>query len=221
MLRYHLLAIDHDDTAVDSTAVIHYPAHLEALRVLRPGLPRPSIEDWWTANFEPGIMEHLVHDLGMNEAELWREFEIWRSFTTSRVPPFFPGFRELLAAFRDRGGRVAVVSHSERENILRDYRQPGSVAFEPDLVFGWDHDPARRKPDPWPLQEALARLGAAAGETLVLDDLRPGVLMARAAGIAAAGAGWAHRVPRIRDWMRENCTVYFETIEEFGAYLLG
>ena len=70
MLRYRLLAIDHDDTAVDSTAVIHYPAHLEALRVLRPRLPRPSIEEWWTANFDPGIMEHLVQDLGMNEEEL-------------------------------------------------------------------------------------------------------------------------------------------------------
>jgi beta-phosphoglucomutase-like phosphatase (HAD superfamily) len=220
-MRYRLLAIDHDDTAVDSTAVIHYPAHLEALRVLRPGLPQPSIEEWWSANFDPGIMEHLVQHLGMNETELWREFEIWRSFTTSRVPPFFPGFRELLADFRDRGGRVAVVSHSERQNILRDYRQPGGPAFEPDLVFGWDHDPARRKPDPWPVREALARLGLAADEALVLDDLRPGVLMARSADIAAVGAGWAHRVPRIRDWMRENCLAYFETIDEFGAFLLG
>lgn len=220
-MHYRLLLIDHDDTAVDSTAVVHYPAHLEALKVLRPGLPRPTIEQWWMANFDPGIMEHLVHVLGMNEAELATEFEIWRSFTASRMAPFFPGFRELLCAFRDRGGRVAVVSHSERENILRDYRQPGSAAFEPDLVFGWDHDPARRKPDPWPAREALARLGVDAGEALVVDDLRPGVLMARAAGVAAVGAGWAHRVPRIRDWMRGNCLAYFDTVGEFGAFLLG
>jgi phosphoglycolate phosphatase/pyrophosphatase PpaX len=220
-MRYQLLFIDHDDTAVDSTAVIHYPAHLEALRVLRPGLPRPTIEEWWTANFDPGIMEHLKTHLGFGEAELGREFEIWRSFTTSRVPPFFPGFRELLVSFRDRGGRVAVVSHSEQENILRDYRQPDGPAFEPDLIFGWDHDPGRRKPDPWPVREALSRLGVEAGAALVLDDLRPGVLMARAAGIAAVGAGWAHRVPRIRDWMRENCLAYFETIGEFAGFLLG
>ena len=220
-MRYRLLLIDHDDTAVDSTTAVHFPAHLEALRVLRPGHPPPSIEDWWLANFEPGIMEHLVGHLGMNEAELAREFEIWRSFTASRMAPFFPGFRELMAAFRDRGGRVAVVSHSERQNILRDYRQPGSVAFEPDLVFGWDHDPARRKPDPWPVREALSVLGADASEALVLDDLRPGVLMARAAGIAAVGACWAHRVPRIRDWMRENCLACFDTIDGFGSFLLG
>ncbi len=220
-MHYRLLMIDHDDTAVDSTAVVHYPAHLEALRVLRPHLPRPSIEEWWIANFEPGIMEHLVHDLGMNDAELAREFEIWRSFTASRVSPFFPGFREVLADFRTQGGLVAVISHSERENILRDYRQPGGPAFEPDAVFGWDHDPGRRKPDPWPVREALARLGAEAGEALVVDDLRPGVLMARAAGVAVVGAGWAHRVPRIRDWMRGNCLAYYDSVEEFGAFLRG
>ena len=220
-MRYRLLLIDHDDTAVDSTAVVHYPAHLEALRVLRPGLPLPTIEQWWMANFDPGIMEHLVHVLGMDEAELAREFAIWRSFTESRVPPFFPGFRELLSAFRTRGGRVAVVSHSERDNILRDYRQPGGSAFEPDLVFGWEVDPGRRKPDPWPVREALSRLGVPAGEALVVDDLRPGVLMARAAGVAAVGAAWSHRVPRIRDWMRGNCLAYFDSVAEFGAFLLG
>jgi phosphoglycolate phosphatase/pyrophosphatase PpaX len=220
-MRYRLLLIDHDDTAVDSTAVVHYPAHLEALRVLRPQAARPTIEQWWLANFEPGIMEHLVSVLGMNETELAREMEIWRSFTTSRVPPFFPGFRELLVSFRDRGGLVAVVSHSERQNILRDYRQPGGPAFEPDLVFGWEADPGRRKPDPWPVREALARLGAEAGEALVIDDLRPGVIMAQAAGVAAAGAGWAHRVPRIRDWMRGHCLACFDTVGELGAFLLA
>lgn len=220
-MRYRLAIVDHDDTAVDSTAVVHYPAHLEALRVLRPGLARPSIEDWWLANFEPGIMEHLMRDLGMDETELASEFAIWRSFTASRTAPFFPGFRELLASFRDRGGLVAVVSHSERENILRDYRQPGGPPFEPDLVFGWDHDPGRRKPDPWPVREALARLGVPAGEALVLDDLRPGVLMAQAAGVAAVGAGWAHRVPRIREWMRGHCLAYFDAVDDFGAFLLG
>jgi beta-phosphoglucomutase-like phosphatase (HAD superfamily) len=71
------------------------------------------------------------------------------------------------------------------------------------------------------VQEALSRLGASAGEALVVDDLRPGVLMARAAGVAVVGAAWAHRVPRIRDWMRGNCLACFDTVEEFGAFLLG
>ena len=34
---FKCLILDHDDTAVASTPAIHYPAHLEAMRVLRPG----------------------------------------------------------------------------------------------------------------------------------------------------------------------------------------
>jgi phosphoglycolate phosphatase/pyrophosphatase PpaX len=220
-MRYRLLLIDHDDTAVDSTAVVHYPAHLEALRVLRPAAPRPTLDDWWLLNFEPGIMEHLVHGLGLAGAELEREFAIWRAFTAGTVPPFYAGVPGLLDAFRARGGRVVVVSHSERHNILRDYAQPGGPADAPDLVFGWDDDPARRKPAPWPVREALARLGVPPAEALVVDDLRPGVLMARGAGVDAVGAGWAHRVPRIRDWMRDNCLAVFDTVADLGAFLLA
>jgi len=39
--------------------------------------------------------------------------------------------------------------------------------------------------------------------------------------VAAAGAGWAHRVPRIRDWMREHCLACFDTVGELGAFLLA
>jgi phosphoglycolate phosphatase/pyrophosphatase PpaX len=41
-LRYRCLLVDHDDTAVDSTSAVHYPAHLEALRELRPGRTPPT-----------------------------------------------------------------------------------------------------------------------------------------------------------------------------------
>jgi hypothetical protein len=43
-LTYRCILIDHDDTAVDSTALVHYPAHLEALRELRPQRTTPTIE---------------------------------------------------------------------------------------------------------------------------------------------------------------------------------
>jgi hypothetical protein len=39
--------------------------------------------------------------------------------------------------------------------------------------------------------------------------------------VDAAGAGWAHRVPLIREWMRGNCLAVFDTVEAFGAFLLG
>ncbi|HUJ73204.1 MAG TPA: HAD hydrolase-like protein, partial [bacterium] len=191
-LRYRCVLVDHDDTAVDSTTEIHYPAHVESLRVLRPGRTPPTSDQWILHNFH-GIMEYLEQDLGLSREELDRELVIWRSFSTTRVPSFFPGFLALLADFRAAGGRVAVVSHSEADVIASHYRGADGPRVEPDLIFGWDNDAARRKPSAWPVMEALRRFGCAPAEALVVDDLKPGILMARAAGVDFAAAGWAHR----------------------------
>ena len=46
-LRYRLLLLDHDDTTVDSTASIHYPAHVESVRALRPDLEPCTLREWF------------------------------------------------------------------------------------------------------------------------------------------------------------------------------
>ena len=65
-VRFRCILIDHDDTAVDSTAATHYPAHLEALRVLRPGRTPPTKEEFLLRNFH-GIMDYLAGELGLDE----------------------------------------------------------------------------------------------------------------------------------------------------------
>jgi beta-phosphoglucomutase-like phosphatase (HAD superfamily) len=218
-LRYRCILIDHDDTAVDSTSAIHYPAHLDALRALRPQRTPPTREEWLVLNFH-GIMEYLVGELGLTTEEQTIEFEIWRKWTTSTVPPFFPGFLELLGEYRDRGGKVAVISHSEADVIEAHYKAAAG-SFLPDLVFGWDHDPARRKPSPWPVNEALRAFGCPPEAALIVDDLKPGVLMAEATGVAFAAAGWSHRVAEIELYMREHCIAYCSRVEDLRGLLLG
>jgi beta-phosphoglucomutase-like phosphatase (HAD superfamily) len=218
--RYRCILIDHDDTAVDSTTVVHYPAHLEALRVLRPGRTPPTVDQWLLRNFH-GIMEYLAGDLAMTREELATEFEIWRSFTTTRVPPFFPGFLDLLEDYHAEGGKVAVISHSEVEVIEQHYRAARTPPFLPDVIFGWEHDAARRKPSPWPVQEALRVLGCAAAEALIVDDLKPGVLMARASGVAIAAAGWSYQVDEIEQYMRSQADMYCSRIDDLRAILLA
>lgn len=219
-LRYTCLIIDHDDTAVDSSEEIHYPAHLEMMRRLRPQLSPVTLDQWFQKNFDPGVVRFLVDELGLTKEELIQEFEIWRSFTSSRIPHFYPGVLDLLRWFRSRGGKIAVVSHSERDLIERDYRSASPEdPIIPDLIFGWDHDESRRKPHPWPALETLARFGCGAEEAIILDDLKPGVLMGQASGVAVAAAGWGHRIPAIRAYMERNCLGYFEAVADFAAYL--
>ncbi|HUX14143.1 MAG TPA: HAD family phosphatase [Spirochaetia bacterium] len=221
-LRYRCLIIDHDDTAVDSTAEIHYPAHVEMMQKLRPGLPPVTLDQWFEKNFDPGVMSFLEDELGLSREELAEEFEIWRAYTSVRIPHFYPGMLDLLRWFRDQGGKIAVVSHSEKDLIERDYLSASDGSpFVPDLIFGWNHDETRRKPHPWPALESLSAFGCAPGEAIILDDLKPGVLMGQASGIAVAGAGWGHRIPKIRRYMEQSCVAYFTTVPEFGRFLRG
>jgi len=206
---------------VDSTATVHYPAHVRGMELLRPGQAPVDLDTWFCRNFDPGILPFLTEEIGFTPHEMSIEYDIWREFTTTRTPHFFPGFLETLAEFKARGGRVVVASHSETETILANYHAAGNGSgVLPDLIFGWELPLEQRKPAPYPVLETMRRLGVARDEVLVLDDLKPGIEMARAAGVAAAAAGWSHDIPVIREWMKRECVAYFATVAEFAAFVL-
>jgi len=220
--RYRCLILDHDDTAVDSTAQIHYPAHVEVMKRIRPHVPPVDLENWFRKNFDPGIMTFLTAELGFNHEELKIEFDIWRDFNLTRTPDFFPGFIELLQEFREKGGFVTIVSHSEVDVIDRHYRSKvNGEAFLPDAIFGWSNDETKRKPSPWPVQQILERFDLAPEDVLIVDDLKPGVMMAKAAGVEVAAAGWSHQIPEIQAYMQDHCDVYCTSVEQLRSYVLN
>jgi beta-phosphoglucomutase-like phosphatase (HAD superfamily) len=213
--------IDHDDTAVDSTRRVHYPAHVRSMEVLRPGSPPIDLDTWFAKNCDPGIMGFLVEELGLTPDELAVENDIWREFTARETPRFYPGFLEALADYKAHGGRVVVVSHSESRVIRNHYEAAnGGRGVVPDLVFGWELGADRRKPSPYPVLETIRRLGLDPRDLLVVDDLKPGVVMAQAAGVDAAAAGWAHDIPSIREFMTGACVAYLATVPEFAEFIL-
>lgn len=220
-MRYRCLILDHDDTAVDSTRRVHHPAHRRAMQVLRPGSEPADLETWFAKNFDPGILSYLKDELGFSDQELALEEEIWRGFTSKELPCFYPGFVEALAAYRERGGSIVVASHSE-ERVIRGHYRAGCNGHpvEPDLVFGWELGQDRRKPNPYPVLETLRRLDLAPSDVLVVDDLKPGIDMAMAAGVDAAAAGWSHDIPEIREFMREHCVTTFDRVAEFAEFIL-
>ena len=221
-LRFPCLVLDHDDTAVDSTAVIHHPAHVEVMKQLRPNEIPVNLENWFRKNFDPGIMDFLKSELKFDEDEITLEYKIWRDYTESIIPEFYPGFLETLREYRERGGLVAVVSHSECDIIGKHYETAtNGNLFLPDIVFGWTTDESKRKPHPYPVQQILQKYDLKAEDVLVVDDLKPGVEMARSAGVPVAAAGWSHQIDEIRDFMKDNCDYFFEQVEEFSQFILG
>ncbi len=215
-MRFQCLVMDHDDTTVNSTATIHFPSFLAYLEQVRPGL-HYTLDDYFRKNFDPGVMALFTGELGFSEEELEGEFRFWQDWVRTRVPKAYPGIREILQRHRDAGGKIAVVSHSMRENIERDYRENGLP--EPDLIFGWEQPPERRKPEAWPLQQIMKTFSLPPEELLMVDDLKPGYDMARRCGVPFAAAGWANDIPEIEQFMRRNCDFYCKTVADLDRLL--
>ena len=210
------LVLDHDDTIVNSTATIHYPAFVAFMKIHRPDI-HLSLEDYFSLNFDPGVIPLFRDICGLNEEEILMEEQFWHNYVKDHISDVYEGLPEILWKHKKNGGLICVVSHSYSEFIQRDYAHGGLPA--PDLIFGWDTEPEKRKPSPYSLYEIQKRFGLKPEQLLVLDDLKPGYDMARAAGVPFAAAGWANRIPEIETFMRSRSPLYFKTVREFGEWL--
>ena len=215
-LRYRCLVLDHDDTVVNSTATVHYPSFVTYMAEYHPEV-HLTLEEYFRYNFDPGVIPMFTEICGLSPEEMAHEEAWWNEYVKHHVPQAYPGMRELLETHRARGGIITVVSHSFSENILRDYRENNLP--EPDQVFGWEYPPEQRKPSPWALRRIMERWHLRPEELLVLDDLKPGYDMARAAGVPFAAAGWANDIPQIERFLRQHCSVYLKTVAELADYL--
>lgn len=217
-MKYKCLVLDHDDTVVASTEIIHYPSFIEYLKLTRPHLvANYTLESFLAKNFSPGILELLVEEVGLNEEELAEEEKYWADFVESHTPKAYEGMAEIITRFRAEGGIVAVDSHSFTRYIERDYKE--NALPSPDVIFGWDIPKEKRKPAPDTIFELMSRYNLAPEEILVVDDLKPGYDMARAAGVDFACAGWAYSVPEIESFMRQNCDYYLKSVKELYKLL--
>lgn len=217
-LKYRCIILDHDDTVVKSTPEIHYPSFLQTLSVIRPEDKPLSLEEFVGYCFSPGFSELCTDIMKFTKEEQEYQYKVWKSYTQSRIPYFYEGLPELINKFKSLGGILTVVSHSEKEQIERDYKLRCGIV--PDMIFGWEDEPAKRKPSPYPVKEILRAFNLDKSEALVVDDLKPGFVMAKSCNVDFAGAGWSHKIQSIIDYMNSNADYYFSSVEEFGKFLI-
>lgn len=216
MLKYPCLVLDHDDTTVNSTATVHYPCFVEYMEKYFPDV-HLTLEEYFRYNFDPGVVEMFTKICGMTWEQMLDEESYWKEYVRHHVPKAYPGIREILLEQKKRGGKICVVSHSFTENILRDYRE--NDLPEPDLIFGWESPPEQRKPSVYPLEQIMKAFSMKPEELLVVDDLKPGYDMAKAAGVPFAAAGWANDIEPIEQFMRKNCGLYFKKVKYLRDWL--
>lgn len=132
--------------------------------------------------------------LGIDAATLGAEVDDWMHRRPGRYMRWFRR-RELLAeiaAFRDTGGRTALVSDYPARAKLRAL--DATALFDLVVASGEPGGPQRLKPDPDGYRRAALGLGVAPERCLVIGD-RPELdgVAARAAGMAFRAVGSAAR----------------------------
>ena len=215
-MKYPCLLIDHDDTVVDSTRDLHYPSFCAYLKTVRPDL-HYTFDEYLQKNFDPGFAPFCYSEIGLTEEQMQQELLFWKEYIRNKIPSAYPGIREILTAHQKNGGRFFVVSHSLSDTILRDYQKNGLPL--PDGIFGWELPEEQRKPHLYPIQAIREQYGYSHKEMLMVDDLKPGLSMARAGGIAFAAAGWAYDIVSIRQFMQQHCDFYLSKVEDLSRLL--
>lgn len=214
-MKYRCLIFDHDDTTVNSTAKIHYPSFVEFMKIYRPGI-HYSLDDYVRYNFHPGVIEFFSRICALSPKELEEEQQFWFEFAQNHTADAFSGIKEIMDIQRANGGIIAVISHSFAENILKDYRYNNLP--EPDIIFGWEQPKEERKPSPIPVQKIMQKYDLKPEEVLVIDDLKPGLDMARAAGVTFAAACWCFDIPENEEYMRQNADYVFKSVEQLKIH---
>lgn len=217
MLKFPCLILDHDDTVVQSEATVNYPFFVEFLKEYRPGMTITARE-YISDCYSPGYIEMCRNRFGFTDEELDIEYRSWKEHIKSHSPAPFPGMDRLLRRFQEAGGVIIVASQSAQENILRDYRL--HFGLEPDEIFGWDLDPAHRKPNPYAIEQAAKICGFSKEQMLLIDDMKTAVQMARNGGIKIAFAGWGRKdFPAICQEMEMLCDFSFYSTKDLEKFL--
>ena len=215
-MKYKCLILDHDDTTVNSTVEVNYPALLDTLSHLRPDI-HPGYEEFMDQCFEPGFFEYCTQILAMNGDEMRYEYNNWKKFVADITPSACPGMARIIERHRAAGGIVCTVSHSESENILRDWKANFNSA--PDAIYGWEAGEGKRKPHPFPVLDIAEKYSLDLSDILVIDDLKHGFDMAKNAGVKFAAALWAQPSKLCREFMKNNADVCFYDTAELERYL--
>lgn len=220
MLKYPCLVLDHDDTVVASEASVNYPCFLLVLDRFRPGAERLDADSFTRWCFDPGFAELLRMKYHFTDQEMKDEFQMWVDYAADRVPPAYPGIREIILRQKAEGGKVCVVSHSSKYNIRRDYET--HFGIQPDMIFSWEDPQEKRKPSTYPLETIMKTYSFSPDQLLMVDDLKPGRDMAKSAGVEIAYAGWSREsVPEIGALMRSWCDYSFDTPRQLEEFLFG
>lgn len=217
MLKYKCVVLDHDDTFVQSSIAIHYPAFVEVMKTLRPQ-QHYTFDEYRLICFNPGIRQYYRDSLLFNQSELDYSETLWRNMVEATVPLPYEGIVEVLKDYKELGGLITVNSHSHTSFIERDYQM--WLGFQPDVIVGYNSDASWVKPQTAMIQYLQDHYQLTNHDILMVDDLTPGQNMAQAAGIDFAAAGYGISTEDIQIHFQNTATYYLDHASKLHELLI-
>ena len=217
MLKYKCLVLDHDDTVVQTMKTLSYPFFCEELEYFRPGASM-TLEDYILQCHRLGFADLCRDCFGFTDEEMELEHSMWMEYILSHIPDAYPGMDRIIRRQKEEGGLLCVVSHSHVDNITRDYA--AHFGIQPDAIYGWELPPEKRKPNPYPLLDLMARYDLKPEEILVVDDMKLACRMAQSVGVKVAYADWGDMgVEELSEEMRKLCDFSFTSTKALENFL--
>lgn len=217
MGRYKCLILDHDDTVVNSTPMVHYPAFMAALSAIRPDV-KYTLEEFVKLNFEHGFFGLMNDVLKFSKDEFCYQEKVWREFMEMSLPCFFPMMGDIIRKFKSQGGVICVSTHSFDEYVLRDY--VANCGVRPDMIFSCDLPEQYHKPSVYAVNKTMEKYGFLPEQILVVDDMPAGLKMANETGVDFAYAGWGTYLSDVLDYMCKNAKYVLTDVYELGELVL-
>lgn len=184
--RLEAVLFDFDGTLADSIPHIRASFRHASRAVLGRELP----DDVLLRNVGMPLaaqMRMLVDDEAVAQ-RLLEEYRAYNHATHDEMVRAFPGAHEVLAAVREAGAHVGLVTSKSRQIAERGLALLGmDESF--DVVVTAD-DVASHKPDPTPVLHALDALGVQPERAAYVGDSPADVASAKAARVLAVAATW-------------------------------
>ena len=184
----HLPAVlfDLDGTLIDSIELI-----LKSARYAFEKLERiaPPDEEWLAGVGIPlfTMFARYARDTADRDALIvaYREYQMANH---DRLVRCYDGIADTVAALRDRGHELAIVTSKSDALAMRGLAHVGLARYM-DTIVGCDSS-SRHKPDPEPVQIALHRLGCAPEDAIFVGDSIFDITAGNAAGVKTIAVLW-------------------------------
>lgn len=180
------MLFDLDGTLIDSIELI-----LNSARYAFEKLDRvyPSDAEWLTGIGTP--LTAIFRRYATDDADVRRLIAAYREYQMAnhdRLVREYDGTVATLRALRELGHPIGVVTSKSDATAYRGLAVIGAACLV-DTVVGIQSS-TRHKPDPEPVEVALARLGCRPEAAMFVGDSVHDMHAGRAAGVATVGALW-------------------------------